>query len=186
MQRLACALLLILLVPTARSEGAPITFDFTVDFTAGPLTGQSVQGTFSVDGDDCPDGNCDGVFDPNGPLNLVSFDITINGFAFDMAKDFRFPDFPSVSFSTGDVVGIDYASSASFDPRLVISGVALTFLKDSGDSFGSIADVDQRAVPEPATLTLLASGLAVTALRRRRGAESRTPAAVSGTDRRRR
>jgi hypothetical protein len=165
-------LLLMLLVPAGRSEGAPILFDFTVDFTSGDLAGQSFQGSLSVEGDDCPGGVCDGIFGPEpNPLNLLSFDITIDGEAFDLTDEIRSTGFPQVGFSGGNVVFISYLTALGVDPFLEILFSppinVVNFDNPAGQRSTGIISA-QQAVPEPATLTLLAGGLAATLLRRRR------------------
>lgn len=104
MRKLSAGLLvLMLLIPAARAESAPIAFDFTLDFSSGPLAGQSFQGTVTVESSDCTasGGLCDGLFDPDGPLDLLSFSATVDGVTFTAADDVSFPDFPVVTFSNG-------------------------------------------------------------------------------------
>src|SRR5688500_16932591 len=115
MRTLPCGLLLLmLLVPAARSEAAPIVYDFTVTFDDGLLDGQSFQGTFSLDGDDCTGGICSGLFVPNDPaFTLLSFDITIDGVAFDITDDIGYPDLPGVIVVGGNIELIDYIGSVS-------------------------------------------------------------------------
>jgi hypothetical protein len=81
----------------ARAEAAPVFYDFTLTFIEGrdpALVGQTIEGSLSVDGDDCtgPGGACEGLFVPGGLSggmprgDLLSLDLTIEGVAFSLAN----------------------------------------------------------------------------------------------------
>ena len=158
-------LLLMLLMPAARLEAAPIVYDFTVTFNSGSLALQSFQGTFSVDGDDCPGGICDGAFLPNVTARtLLSVDMTIDGMALDITDDVAYPSAPLVVFSGGNVTTLRYLSNPALNRFLFIALAGsvdlVLFNDDGGISLGTITNIEQQAVPEPATLLMLGCGLA--------------------------
>ena len=100
---------LLLLVPAANSESAPIFYDFTLEFTTGGLDNQSFDGSFSVDGNDCPGGVCPESFVPDDDAHtLLSFDITVAGETFDNEDATFYPEFPRVGFTGGNVSSLDF------------------------------------------------------------------------------
>jgi len=168
--RLLVLPLLLLVVPAANSQSAPIFYDFTVTFDQGDLAGQSFQGSFSLDGNDCPGGLCpDAVFSADFVAStLLSFDITIDGATFDIEDDQTYSFFPLIELQGGNVIYIDYLTSGFVDPHLELfywptfgANQAVFQDVDGLESQGTITDVQLQAlqaVPEPATLMLFGLG----------------------------
>ena len=160
---------LLLVSAATRSHAAPIVYDFTVSFTGG-LTG---DGSFSVDGDDCPGGVCDGVFTPlDAARTLLSLDVTIDGIAFDVTDSTS--AVPAVGFSAGTVSAIVYRTDLNSFPFLALtldSGLNIVqFSTPTGvPNVGQIVDIEQQSVAEPVSMTLLGLGVAGAAMRRRFG-----------------
>ena len=153
--RLLVLPLLLLVVPAANSESAPIFYDFTVAFDQGDLAGQSFQGSFALDGNDCPGGLClNGLFSASFVAStLLSFDITIDGATFDIEDDQIYPVFPVVEFQGGNVTWLDYFTDV--DPQLVLFYIPPSdneaFFQDVDglESLGTITDIQLQAVPFP-------------------------------------
>lgn len=91
----------------------------TVTFDQGDLAGQSFQGSFSLDGNDCPGGLCpNALFSADFVAStLLSFDITIDGATFDIEDDESYSFFPLIGLQGGNVIYIDYLT-ADVDPHL--------------------------------------------------------------------
>lgn len=178
---LLCGLALSLAI-SGPATAAPIFFGFELDFTAGPLAGQTFSGTVSVDGDDCTaaGGLCDGVFFPNSlDHTLLSFDVTVDGVPFGITDDAGYPNFPLIEFDNDEIVFVDFAALVDFD-LLTIAGSTVNFHPADADTsvgvFVGGGRIEQ--VPAPAGLALLAVGAAaigVMAVRRRRPHGPRAP-----------
>ena len=132
------------------------------------FAGQSFQGSFSLDGNDCPGGLCpDAFFSADFVAStLLSFDITIDGATFDIEDDVFYSFFPLIGLQGGNVIYIDYLTSGC---RSALGTFLLAPLRKSGglprcrwpESQGTITDVQLQAlqaVPEPATLMLFGLG----------------------------
>jgi hypothetical protein len=172
LHRIAAGLLCALLWTSAAA--APITFEFVVEWAAGPLEGSTDRGIVSADGDDCPGGVCTGVFSPADPAGtLLELTIEVDGRVYDIAADLGFPTFPQVTFSgLGAITNIDYEGLVS-ERQLVLSGGVATYFPPSfpggpDRSFGFF-----RQVSEPGSLALLGSALFLAPwLRRRVGGQA--------------
>ena len=58
----------------AARVAAPQFYNWYLDFTFGPLTGQEFRGTISVDGNACPGGGASGISPlPHPPLPIRCF-----------------------------------------------------------------------------------------------------------------
>ena len=157
------------------AQAAPQFFNWFLHFTVGPLTGQDVRGTLSVDGSACPGGICMGMFTAPPPATshpLLSLNITVGGVPFTLANDTGFGSgFPDVTFnSLGQLSAIDYQGLVIFNGlpwTLDTSGANIgelvafyqgTVGNPTGGSRGvSIAQL--LAVPEPGTIPLLGAAL---------------------------
>ena len=173
MRRLRYVLpLVLLLLPTVQANAAPIFYDFTVTFDSTFLSG-SFDGNFSVDGDQCPSGICDGVFTPALLQELLSFDITIDGFAFDITDDAGYPTLPVVIFDNGALESVLYGTALGPPPYFAMfygnTVNSVQFVGANGAlNGGFVSSITQRDAPEPVTMTLLGIGLAGAAVRSRR------------------
>jgi hypothetical protein len=174
-------------------------YNWSLDFTVGPLTGDYVRGTISVDGNDCPKGTCVGNFraePPATPLQLLSLNITVDGVPFTLANDTGFGSgFPDVTFGPlGNLVNVDYQGQVTFG--------GLTYTLDTSGSGGTGTTVGNfgpefyqgpvgfptlgpqgisiavLGAPEPATIPLLGAALIVAVLIARRGRAPGSPAGL--------
>ena len=116
------------------AQAAPMFYNWYLDFTFGPLTGQEFRGTISVDGNACPGGTCVGNFTSPPPATshpLLSLNITVGGVPFALANDTGFGSgFPDVTFNPlGQLSAVDYQGQ-------VISGGLPFTLDTSGANVG--------------------------------------------------
>ncbi|WP_026612152.1 PEP-CTERM sorting domain-containing protein [Methylocaldum szegediense] len=168
-RNLAVAAFLAVLLPLTRAEAIPIVMNFTV---AGPVTGTIVWDAAS----------------PTSPIDsLISIDLSIDGHDFTL-DEVDFVNLGEFGLIGGRVTGVNTISPGTNDfwimwdvqhltpfefaytsPTLDVVSVVT---KSRFDQFSVTA---QQAVPEPATLTLLAAGLAVGRLARRQPVYASAP-----------
>lgn len=155
------------------AQAAVVRFNFALDFTSGPLSGQSAFGSFDVAGADCPALVCSGTFTPSGPANpivgptgsLLAFSVAVDGVTFTMDSDDLFPDFPSIELEDNVLTRLDFMSFGAAT-SLSIYGSPFNWGGSYRDEFfdtSLIGDVRQigsaQAIPEPATALLVAGAL---------------------------
>jgi hypothetical protein len=193
----AVGLLAALFGGSAQATPSPQFYNWYLDFTVGPLTGDFVRGTIAVDGNDCPKGTCVGNFTaPIGavpePLALLSLNITVDGVPFMMSNDTGFGSgFPDVTFGpSGNLVGVDYQGQVTFGGltyTLDASGanVGLPFQVAFYQGPVGFPTLGQQGIsiaalgaPEPATIPLLGAALIVALLIARRGRAPGSPAGL--------
>jgi hypothetical protein len=172
-----------LLSPAA--DAALVRFNFAVDFTSGPLDGQSALGSFDVAASDCPSLVCTGTFTPSGPANpivgptgtLLAFSVVVDGITFTASSDDLYPDFPSIELVDSLLSRVDFMDLDG-SPSLTIFGSQsggwggqYTNALADGSLIGGIRQIgDAQVIPEPATTLLVAGALlAGISTSRRRG-----------------
>jgi hypothetical protein len=169
------------------AQAGAVAYGFGVDFTSGPLSGQSARGFIGLN---CGS-SCNGTFTPSDPLTkLTAFNITVGGLSFSMADDLGFSTglFPYVTLVDDKVSVFDYSgllNRAAGDRQLNLSyafgaGGALFFdpsFVTTEPSFGVIGPVQ---IPEPTTLPLLSAAIVALVLGRKRGGKSKSGAKGGG------
>lgn len=172
-RRLAAGLLLSLALFAGAAQAALVRFNFALDFTSGPLGGQTAYGSFDVATADCVAYVCDGTFTPSGPANgivgptgtLLDFSVVVDGITFSAADDDLNPDFPSVELTGNQLSRIDFMDFSG--PSLAIFGSALGGWGGSyTDAFfdtsviGNVRQIGSaQAIPEPGSALLVAGAL---------------------------
>lgn len=151
------------------AQAAPLGFDFEIEFTSGGLSGNKYTGGFVID-DSTFSGTGTETFTSTGSFSgdtLLSFDITVAGFAYTITDDNLFPVYPRVGFTDDVVTYIDYSTgifSIFYDPVAQVNAVILLpgTASESDFGFGYITSITPNApaVPLPAGLPLVLTGLA--------------------------
>jgi hypothetical protein len=154
------------------AQAALVRFNFALDFSSGPLAGQTAFGSFDVDSAGCVATVCNGSFTPSGPANpivgptgtLLAFSVEVDGVGFDATSDDLHPDFPSIELVDNTLSRIDFMDFSG-PPSLAIYGSAFggwggSFTNAAFDSslIGNVRLVgDAQAIPEPSSLLLVAA-----------------------------
>lgn len=149
-----------------------LQFQFIVDFTSGPLSGQTGQGQF-----DTTFGN---GFKTVANGGLLSFTFSVGGEDFTSSDDGNYPSFPAINAFAGgtSIVGLEFFSSAGPDG----GALELTFLSNPFVSEANYTPAGGRtssgvfrsapnlvALPDSGTTSLsLATAIAGMAMLRRR------------------
>lgn len=176
--RSAFVLALSLLLAPAIAQAAPITYDFSVTATTGPLAGATSSGTFTFDSSIIPAGG--GTVNQTGLLTDLNF--TWNGIVYDE--------------TTANTGGLTFAANGSLSSELfgnhcfaggclinsgtndwAMLGQVFFYASGGGSAVVSLAAAPT-PVPEPASMSLLGLGLvggAVARARRRRSQQLVTP-----------
>ena len=162
------------------AAAAPLTFDFTIDLIAAP----DGTGSFTID-DATLTGSGLEIFAPNSGNTLISFTAMVGGLTYTAADDPSFDEFPQVSFLDGVVTSMSYSAEIG-DQCLSIgagSGLGVFFgdlsaapqieCAEPGLTSGEITNITPGTpspIPSPATGLLLATGIGVLGVWRRRRA----------------
>jgi hypothetical protein len=150
-------------------------FSFDVTFDSGMLNGNMYTGFLTTDS------AADGTYNPAASFGrtLLSFDITIDGVAFDVMDDPSYNTYPLVGLNSENIsslIASGYVNDGAFLIRLNSTSNGVTYDDDLGfQSGGYISDTRCEegctlapAVPEPTTLILSSIGLAGLGFTRRR------------------
>ncbi len=177
------------------AQATPQYYNWYLDFTVGPLAGEDVRGTISVNGNDCPKGVCVGNFDTpippatTTPLQLLSLNITVDGVVFTLSNDTGYGSgYPDVTFGPlGNLVVVDYQGQVTqggvtytLDTSGASLGQLVAFYPGAVDSPTGPISIATLGAPEPATIPLLGAALIMAVLIARRRQASGSPAGFMG------
>jgi hypothetical protein len=146
------------------AKATPITYDFTVTATSGPLNGTVAHGTFSYDSSSIIPGGTN-----NNPSLLTSLNFTWDGITYNQATantgGLRFAADGTLSralFGTHCFPGgCDVSTGIPTELWTVANNTTFGYeLGTTGATGGGTVTLALAAAPEPASLTLLAVGLA--------------------------
>jgi len=164
---IGAAFVLVLALASATTAAAyPITWDFTVTATSGPLIGTSASGSFSYDSSLAVP---NAFYDATSLLTALSF--TWDGITYNQTA----ANTGSLLFdSTGDLFSAAFGSDCSAGSCVTESNVEGWLIAMDGNVFGyggnagGIGAVTFTLAPEPSTLSFLTlGGLALAAVRRK-------------------
>ena len=169
---LAVAAAWLALLPQA-AVATPITYDFAVAATSGPLAGATATGSFTFDSSSIP-ASLPGSNSATGLLTALTF--TWDGIAygpatantgwltFDAAGELA-----TAGFGTNCGAGFCVVTVGPADQWYAVGTMfAYAFPGAPGLGFGTVEMRPRAAVPEPASVALLALALAAMAASRRR------------------
>jgi len=180
---MAFTLTSIVIMLAAPASAAPVkTGILTLDFTSGPLAGQQVLGSFTVDESLLTGSGVEQlvptdagllIFGSTSKRGFLNLDVTIDGNAFALDDDFDYPELPVLFYEDGVPVAFDFfmadpnvlGDSDPFlniliDPESLIGapvGTNELVYRPDGSTFDneSTGTAAFTVVPEPATAMLL-------------------------------
>jgi hypothetical protein len=165
-----------MLAMSAAATGSPITYDFTVNATSGPLSGDTASGSFTFDSSTIPSGG--GTVFATGLLTALNF--TWDSISYDaVTANTGWLTFNPTGSLTGFVIGNDCTALSctviTFTPGWLaapgVMGFGYATAAHTPIGFGNVSYSLASAVPEPATFSLLALALACLGITRRRRAK---------------
>lgn len=101
-------------------QAATITYDFTVDVTSGPLTGNQSSGFFSYDDSILTGSGLETIGADDG----LSVSFNFLGKTYNETNDIDFPDYPIVQFQDRKLLGLNFA--VFYAPSFQTFGIADT------------------------------------------------------------
>ncbi len=180
---IAITLTSISILLAAPTSASPVkTGVLTLDFTSGPLAGQEVLGSFTVDGSLLTGSGVEQlvptdasllIFGGTSKRGFLSMDVTIDGNAFTLDDDFDYPELPVLFYEDGVPVAFDFLTddpdnlgdndpllNILIDPGSIIGapvGTNSLVYRPDGSTFDneSTGTAAFTVVPEPATAMLL-------------------------------
>ena len=163
---------LICFATVSQAAVVEVTVDGTVGF--GPFTGATATGTITYN-DELITGIADEFLTPAEGLTVS---LTIFGQTFTEADDVAFDAGPVLDFLGGEIIRFDFSVHEIFGPTTTpitepgVLGFSMFMVTESTGTSGETiitgaVDVDAAAIPVPATLPLLMSGVFVAGYYRR-------------------